>query len=341
MTSKFVVFALLFVVFSTYSQSLSGKVIDSKTGQPIVTASVYFDNSTVGTTTDDNGEFSIDYSEAIQSTLVISFLGYQTVYIADYRERRTISVGLTAAKNQLDEVYIAYDDGLTRRQKLNLFKKELLGTTRFGKSCKILNEDDIYLRYLKTDKTLVASSNSPIVIYNRALNYEIQYDLNDFELQFTYANPATNEFTFKSGYFFGTIFFRDLSKTDQRKSTLRKREKAFKGSIQHFMRALYNENLKSQDYTIFKKGFVIDPKDVFEVQAADSTGGQKRVKLKSRISILYKKDRQSDLYLAPDVEEFLVDAYGNYIPIIGVYFTGYMNQLRVGDMLPSDYGLRP
>ncbi len=39
-------------------------------------------------------------------------------------------------------------------------------------------------------------------------------------------------------------------------------------------------------------------------------------------------------------DEFFVDAYGNYTPIIGVYFSGAMGGQRVGDTLPSDYGIK-
>ncbi|MDC0006563.1 hypothetical protein OAE07_01160 [Winogradskyella sp.] len=61
------------------------------------------------------------------------------------------------------------------------------------------------------------------------------------------------------------------------------------------------------------------------------------MKLKTKVSILYNKDLQSELQL--EVDEFIVDFYGNYTPIVGVYFSGNMGSQRVGDTLPSDYGL--
>jgi hypothetical protein len=89
MTSKgFVLLLICFISLHGYGQIVSGRVVDAATKKPIVTASVYLDNTTIGTTTDENGDFTIEYSDVVQSTLVISFLGYEKVYISDYREKK-------------------------------------------------------------------------------------------------------------------------------------------------------------------------------------------------------------------------------------------------------------
>jgi hypothetical protein len=62
------------------------------------------------------------------------------------------------------------------------------------------------------------------------------------------------------------------------------------------------------------------------------------VTLSDEVSILFNKETQSELQL--DIDEFFVDTYGNYIPIIGLYFSGAMGSQRLGDTLPSDYGLK-
>ena len=137
-----VLFPLLLV-----SQNIKGKVIDKVTREPVETASIYFDHTTIGTTTDENGEFSIEFNDAVQSNLVISFLGYEKVLITDYRSMSNVIVELVVATNTLDEVYVNFDDELTRAQKLQLFRKEFLGTSHVANSCKILNEEDLVLYY--------------------------------------------------------------------------------------------------------------------------------------------------------------------------------------------------
>lgn len=200
-------FSLLFSLFS-YAQSVTGRVIDKVTQESIETVVVYFDNTTIGTTTNSDGEFTITYSEAIQTNLVFSYLGYEKVIITDYRSRNNITVELIAATNTLDEVYINFDDGLTRRQKLRLFRKEFLGSSKFGESCKILNEDDLVLRYDSSNKALYASSKVPIRVKNKALKYQVDFDIMDFEINYRYLDSKTLSFTVLCNLFWYIILYR-------------------------------------------------------------------------------------------------------------------------------------
>lgn len=317
------------------SQTLVGRVVDKATQQPIETVAIYFDNTTIGTTTNEKGEFSITYTDAVQSTLVISYLGYEKVLISDFRSKNNITIELVEAKNELDEVYIEYDDGLTRRQKLRLFRKEFLGTSKFAKSCKILNEDDLVLRYNKRKKSLYASSKTPVRVKNKALQYEIAFDIIDFEVEFRYVNVSTKTFTINSVTYFGTSFFKDLKKAEE-KRIIKKRETAYKGSVQHFMRSLFNKTLREESYWIFYDKFIVDEWDYFKVEDVDNSDF-KKVTLSDKVTILYNKELQSELQL--EIEEFFVDTFGNYTPIVGVYFSGAMGNQRVGDTLPLDYKL--
>ncbi|MEN8885459.1 MAG: carboxypeptidase-like regulatory domain-containing protein [Winogradskyella sp.] len=327
--------ALYLFPFFCFSQTFSGRVIDKETNKPVETVAVYFDNTTIGTTTNAAGEFTITYTSAVQSTLVISYLGYEKVFINDYRSRNIIEVGLVAATNTLDEVYINYDDGLTRKQKLKLFRREFLGTSEFASSCKILNEDALVLRYNKQTMSLYASSKVPLVVKNKAFQYEVDFEIIDFELNYKYVDVELGIFNLQSVVYTGTSFFKNLKKSNKKKAR-KNRAIAYKGSVRHFMRSLYNKNLLDQGYWIFYDKFRINEWSYFSVEDLPNSD-LKKVKLKTKVSILYNKDLQSELQL--EVDEFIVDFYGNYTPIVGVYFSGNMGSQRVGDTLPSDYGL--
>jgi len=332
MISKTYLIIFLLPLFCV-SQTFTGRVVDKITQQPIETAAVYFDNTTIGTTTDSNGVFSIVYTDVVQSTLVISYLGYEKVFISDYRSQNNISIELVEADNALSEVLIEYDDGLTRRQKLRLFRKEFLGTSEFGKSCKIVNEDDLVLKYDKSNKALYVSSNAVLKIKNKALQYEISYDLADFEVNYKYVNLETKTFTTHSVVYFGTSFYKDLNKAEKSK-TIKHRDHAFKGSVQHFMRALFHGSLDEDGYMFAQKRFTVNPYDFFTIYDTDAFG-YKTVMLKEKLDIYYKVDQGS--VIQTSVPKFNVDKYGNYSPIVGVYFSGVMGNQRVGDTLPLDY----
>ncbi|WP_179344430.1 carboxypeptidase-like regulatory domain-containing protein [Winogradskyella ursingii] len=330
------VFFYFFIVpFFGFAQTFSGTVIDKATQQPIETASVYFDNTTIGTTTNEKGEFSITYSDAVQSTLVISYLGYQKVFINDYRIKNNVIIALVEAANTLDAVYLDYDDGLTRKQKLKLFRKEFLGSSRFAKSCKILNEEDLILRYNRQNKALYASALKPIIVENNALQYEVAFEILEYEASYYQANPETNVFNIKALTYFGTSFFKDTN-IEHKKRFFKNREKAYKGSVQHFMRSLFYQNLKAEGYHVFSGKFRVNEWDYFKVIETENRDS-KIVTLKKEVSILFNKKMQSKIELK--IPEFYVDIYGNYSPILGVYFSGDLGMQRVGDMLPSNYGL--
>jgi hypothetical protein len=334
MTNRLVLFLLL-IPSCAFSQTLTGKVIDKVTREPLETASVYFDHTTIGTTTDENGEFSISYNDAVQSNLVISFLGYQKVLISNYRTTQNTLIELEAATNTLDEVFVNFDDELTRQQKLKLFRKEFLGTSRFANSCRILNEENLILYYDGENKTLYASSEVPIKVKNKALQYQIEFDIIDFEASYRGLDFVDESFVLNSVTYLGTSFYKDL--TDGTKSRInRNRDKVYKGSVQHFIRALYNEDLKKGGYQIYNNKEKVKEWDFIKISQSE-TPGIKELRVKSKVTILYKKSWQSTMQLK--AERVIIDAYGNYAPIIGVYFTGYLADQRLGDTLPSDFGL--
>ncbi|MEO0203273.1 MAG: carboxypeptidase-like regulatory domain-containing protein, partial [candidate division WOR-3 bacterium] len=55
---------------------ISGKVVDAKTGQPIIAAAVYLDEIGIGTYTDENGEFVLLRVPPGTYTLKVEFTGY-------------------------------------------------------------------------------------------------------------------------------------------------------------------------------------------------------------------------------------------------------------------------
>src|SRR5687768_2507446 len=59
--------------------TLTGKVIDEKTGKPLPFANVFINNSTIGTNSDENGNYRLPNLAVGNLEMVVSFLGYETV----------------------------------------------------------------------------------------------------------------------------------------------------------------------------------------------------------------------------------------------------------------------
>ncbi|OIQ23297.1 carboxypeptidase-like regulatory domain-containing protein [Lacinutrix sp. MedPE-SW] len=332
------VFVLLFGIIGK-AQELKGTVLNIKNNEPIVGASVYFDNTSIGTITNFNGEFSINLKQPINSPLVVSFIGFET-QIHTIKNFNTIKqFKLKEDINALEEVVLNSKDEWSRQYKLKQFRREFLGQSEFAKQCKILNEDALILNFERETKQLIASANSPIIIKNEALDYIIKYDIKDFAITYN-INLESNldlEKAFKtvaSVVYSGTTFFENI-KSKKHKRALRNREKAYIGSTLHFMRAIANNRIKKEKFKVFKGQYQTDPSLYIKTFKNDSLNVTE-VELLMKLNILCK-GRQSAI--KSEVKRFYIDAYGNHSPIDKVLFGGFMARQRIGDFLPVNYGL--
>lgn len=103
---KLVLFIMAVLAASSWSlaqnRQISGAVADSN-GQPISGATVLIEGTSVGTTTNINGEFSI--SAPANGTLSVSFIGYESVQVP-IAGKTWISVSLKEDTHAIDDVIV-------------------------------------------------------------------------------------------------------------------------------------------------------------------------------------------------------------------------------------------
>ena len=85
---------------------VSGVVYDANTGLPLLFASVFFEDSTVGTTTNSDGFFQVQNHQGL-STLIVSSVGFetQTIFVKP-EEKTSLTIRLKPADYQLEEVVV-------------------------------------------------------------------------------------------------------------------------------------------------------------------------------------------------------------------------------------------
>ena len=271
---------LLLLLFVTVSfAQIRGKVVDVN-GKPLVAANVYFDGTTIGTLTDKKGDFVIDNSFRLNTVLVASFLGYQTQYLKSESDKE-LRIVLKEVAESLNEVIIK-KDLFTRKQKMELFRDQFLGTTSFGKASKIEKESDIYFMYEKDKRTLKAFSQNPLIIVNSSLGYKITYELLNFEIKFWKLSISSRDVT--------QSFFSGLSRFEEKNVSskiIKNRKKCYTGSQLEFFRNLRNETLGKSNFLVFEKSFQVNPKDSFIVT---DTLGLKRVAVLKQERGLHNKN---------------------------------------------------
>ncbi|MEM7551293.1 MAG: DUF5686 family protein [Bacteroidota bacterium] len=97
---------LLSQISANAQTTVTGRVTDASTGDPVPFANVVFQGTTVGTTTDFDGRFSIKISENVDSVYA-SYIGYKTKYkTIRAGENQTINFQLEEDIKTLDEIVV-------------------------------------------------------------------------------------------------------------------------------------------------------------------------------------------------------------------------------------------
>jgi hypothetical protein len=98
-----IIFLLISVTVSSQVK-ISGNVVD-KNNESIPFANVVFENSIIGTVSDENGRFYLETEKNFE-TVEISFIGYETKKFQISRRDFDLKIVLIEASDQLDEVVI-------------------------------------------------------------------------------------------------------------------------------------------------------------------------------------------------------------------------------------------
>ena len=137
---KIKLFLFLFVTSIIHSQTILGTVVDSNE-EPILGAFIYFDGTSYGTTTDIDGKFSFEIKSSINAPLVISYVGYEKIYLKEIDFNKRYKFIMQESIENLNEVVVS-NNKFSRKQMLTIFKNQFLGVTKAGKRCTIENEDE-------------------------------------------------------------------------------------------------------------------------------------------------------------------------------------------------------
>ncbi|WP_138994998.1 TonB-dependent receptor [Larkinella sp. C7] len=87
------------------NSTISGKVIDSRTNEPLIGATVSIKGTTNGSATDANGEFSLITGQRLPFTLIVSYVGYLKKEVVINESK--VEIKLDANTTQLDDVVIS------------------------------------------------------------------------------------------------------------------------------------------------------------------------------------------------------------------------------------------
>jgi len=344
--------ALLLISFISFAQfTFSGKVIDAETKEPLQGASVFAQNTTRGTTTNSEGNFSL-YLEKGGYEIIFSFTGYNTKTINAQGSDQQLTIELSKADNTMAEVIIKssneLEDGWERYG--DFFLKHFIGATSFADSCMLLNPEVLKFLYFKKSDRLKILATEPLQISNRSLGYNLRYELDSFVYYF-----KTDMNSYR-----GLCLYTEMDGTPEEKQFWKKnREQAYNGSRLHFLRSYYDSTLKENGFTVDllsktrvnKFDRLSNPYDTAYYLYEDSTGNVE-LWFPVKASISYYKKAPAKEYLQQyklpadaKIQISYVDlSDGIIIKPNGYFFDqkswvnqGYWSWKNLADQLPYDY----
>ena len=220
---------------------VSGVVQDSVTHEPLAFSSVFLANTTLGVTTNEQGQFSFDRVPRGTYDIVGSYVGYKLSkqHITVGTAPQTVTLALASAGPKLDEVVVkasahAADD--YRR-----FADVFLGQSANSRQCRITNPGDVDVAYNDSTQELTAQASTYLQVENQALGYRIKY----YGLRFAHDTSEGGGTIFD-----GQTVFEEMTPKDatQRQQWAAARAAAYYGSLTHFLKSVRDNRLKSEGY---------------------------------------------------------------------------------------------
>lgn len=366
MKAFFAIVLSLFFVAPVFSQAnyfiVTGKVVSAESKQPLQGASVFAQNTTIGTATDAEGNFKIYLPEGGHS-LAVTFTGHNTesrrISNSDPNDRN-LYFELGKKEKQMEEVAVVatseVKDGWNKFGRF--FLDRFIGQGNNSTASTIKNPETLKFFFSKKRNRLKVLASEPLQIENNALGYNIKYELDSF----------THEYNTETSVYTGYPLFEEMTAADSVQQLKWKlaREKAYAGSVLHFMRSVYSKTLKQEGFEI---QFLVknndqdtalklkDPYRSLNYNKDDSTLLVEVKPIQPRLGVIYMKEKPSDLYSTlyndepkdfqfsmlgfPPNETVGIEQNGFYFDQNDLTTDAYWSWEKLADMLPYNYGIAP
>ncbi len=244
MRRLFIFLAIILPLSCLAQINISGRIINQADTRPVVNASVFLSNATIGDKTAADGTFTLHNVNAGKYELIVSIIGFeaykQTITVG-YKNISLPDITIFPKTISLSQVTIKPRDDPDWYRNLELFKRAFIGTSDLAPDCKILNPHVLDFDYDAAKNTLKASSYDFLEIENAALGYKIKYLLTDFTLN----NIA------QTLYYKGSVFFENMKGTaSQQERWQRRRQEAYIGSEMHFLRSALGDRIDEEGFRV-------------------------------------------------------------------------------------------
>ncbi len=331
---------------------ISGRVVSAETGEPLMLTNVFLNNTTIGTSTNPDGSFTLDRVPSGEFDIVFSILGYerQSRHISLYDSSIvTVDASLKPKPITLGRQEVIGGDVSEWKRLFTIFQEQFLGSSENAKESKLLRPETINLSVDTCTNELVASSDSTIIIENRGLGYRLYIQIEVFRYEMVKKRIT---------YLLDAKFEPMKPKDDHELGTwMNRRHDAYSGSLRHFLKCLFEKKLEANNFFLSKgtltKGAIKYlgqghgkrlPEDSLHLEYF-RRGVYCQFTIDESVRVDYNEPRGS--YILPMSEEtcfftlksgsIAINQYGDVVSPMGMVVYGRWFNARIADLLPHDY----
>lgn len=261
--SILILFLLFFSLESTAQTTISGVVTDDESKEPIPGVNVYIAGTTIGSSTNADGEFSFNTTLIGNQRLVATFIGYKSRSVnllLGSKPRFEQNFQLKYEVQQLEEIEVRASNNEFLEQ-LDLFKTFFIGYDNFADRTVIQNAEVLDFDWNRRQNKITVTASKPLIIYNNALGY-----IYEIEIRQAYFNPEDYTGFYK---IFPRVIEMEAPNRRSQRNWNRNRKQAYTGSRRHFLKSLSEDRVRRNKFNIW-------PKDETFVNYSDSIPHLKR-----------------------------------------------------------------
>jgi len=319
--------------------SLSGSATDVVTGQPLEHVDVFLGSTLLGTSTDTRGNFRLDSIPPGRYELVASRVGYErfvrTIEIP-FDPGTQLQLSLTARVLTTGRVDIIAPSPEEWKYRLDWFTVELLGRTPNAHDCRILNPEVMSLESPAV-RTLIARTDEPLKVENRALGYRVTLHLTEFSLDRQGLKSAWN------------IRFEELEPEDEDEADewREARMDAYEGSYRHFFRSIARRQSEDTGFDLSlvpgmrpssrQRGTVVSESDILWDAGPD--GSKKQLRFHDYLEVRYRGSVRSISWIELHTNGIQLSSRGDVLNPLDMTVYGSWSAQRLADAVPLELGM--
>ena len=264
------------------------------------------------------------------------------------QKEKTMEDFVVKSTNEVKDGWEKYGD---------FFLENFIGKTANSSTCSIKNKDAIKFYFSKKRNLLKVMAEVPIEIVNDALGYNIKYALDSF----------TYEYNTQVSLYTGYPLFEEMQPANEEQLAKwnANRILTYNGSLLHFMRSLYNKQLKEDGFEIQflikanDKDTAITLKNFYSAVKYNKDDSAQTVEIlpyQTEVAVIYNKAVPEAAYILanpndPDKfqlsvfsftpnESVIIEQNGYYFEQSSVIINQYLGWKKMADMLPYDFKVK-